>query len=157
MSKYDIVIVGAGPAGLGCAISAVKRELKTLLIDKGNVVNSIINFPVNMTFFSTADVLEIHDIPFNSMNLRPNRTEAVRYYQNLVKHFNISTELLATTELIEKKDEHFEVQILRGCMKIPRARNFRCQNLLKALPALVHHYAILQNSSCMDNPFKWGH
>ena len=107
MQNYDIVIVGAGPAGLGCAISATKRGLRILLIDKGNVVNSIINFPVNMTFFSTADLLEIHNIPFNSMNFRPNRTEAVRYYQSLAKHFNIVTETLATVELIEKKNEYF--------------------------------------------------
>ncbi len=108
MLKYDIVIVGAGPAGLGCAISAIKRKLNILLIDKGTVVNSIINFPVNMTFFSTTDLLEIHNVPFNSMNFRPNRTEAVRYYQNLIRHFNISTETLATVESIEKKEDNFE-------------------------------------------------
>ena len=89
MKSYDVVIIGAGPAGLGCAISALKRNLNVLLVDKGNVVQSIIDFPVNMTFFSTADQLEIHDIPFNSINFRPNRTEAVRYYQSLVKYFNI--------------------------------------------------------------------
>jgi thioredoxin reductase (NADPH) len=109
MKSYDLIIIGAGPAGLSCSISAVKRNLKVLLIDKGNIVNSIINFPVNMTFFSTADVLEIHDIPFNSMNFRPNRTEAVRYYHSLVKHFNIPTETLADVQLIEKKEGKFEV------------------------------------------------
>jgi putative YpdA family bacillithiol system oxidoreductase len=109
MQKYDLVIVGAGPAGLTCAISAIKRKLKILLIDKGNIVNSIINFPVNMTFFSTADLLEIHNIPFNSMNFRPNRTEAVRYYHSLARHFNISTETLATVESIKKNKETFEI------------------------------------------------
>jgi thioredoxin reductase (NADPH) len=109
MQKYDLVIIGAGPAGLSCAISAIKKKLKILLIDKGNVVNSIINFPVNMTFFSTADLLELHDIPFNSMNFRPNRTEAVRYYHGLAKHFNISTESQALVSSIEKINTDFQV------------------------------------------------
>jgi len=109
MQKYDIVIVGAGPAGLGCAISAIKQGFEILLLDKGNVVNSIINFPVNMTFFSTADLLEIHNIPFNSMNFRPNRTEAVRYYHSLVRHFNIPTETLATVKSVEKNSEGFNI------------------------------------------------
>ncbi len=117
MLKYDIVIVGAGPAGLGCAISAIKRKLNILLIDKGNVVNSIINFPVNMTFFSTTDLLEIHNVPFNSMNFRPNRTEAVRYYQSLIRHFNISTETLATVESIEKKENNFEISYSKSGQK----------------------------------------
>jgi thioredoxin reductase (NADPH) len=109
MKNYDLVIVGAGPAGLGCAISAVQRGLNFILMDKGNVVNSIINFPVNMTFFSTADALELHDIPFNSMNFRPNRTEAVRYYHSLVKHFNIPIKILATVTKIDTKEDHFDI------------------------------------------------
>jgi thioredoxin reductase (NADPH) len=118
MMNYDLVIVGAGPAGLGCAISAIKRKLNILLIDKGNVVNSIINFPVNMTFFSTADLLEIHDIPFNSMNFRPYRTEAVRYYHGLVKHFDINTETLATVQSVEKKSSNFEISYYKSGQKI---------------------------------------
>ncbi|MHC4308291.1 MAG: YpdA family putative bacillithiol disulfide reductase [Planctomycetota bacterium] len=114
MNSYDLVIIGAGPAGLGCAISAVKRKLNILLMDKGNIVNSIINFPVNMTFFSTADLLEIHDIPFNSMNFRPNRTEAVRYYHSLVKHFDIPAETLATVNTVEKNGNNFEVMYTKS-------------------------------------------
>ena len=114
MIKYDVVIVGAGPAGLGCAISAIKHDLNILLIDKGNVVDSIINFPVNMTFFSTADQLEIHNMPFTCMNFRPNRTEAVRYYHSLVSHFKIPVETQATAESIDKKDDNFEVSYIKS-------------------------------------------
>jgi thioredoxin reductase (NADPH) len=114
MKSYDVVIVGAGPAGLGCAISAVKRNINVLLMDKGNVVNAIIDFPVNMTFFSTADALELHNMPFNSMNFRPNRTETVRYYHSLVKHYNISTETLATVTSVAKKGDIFEIHFLKS-------------------------------------------
>jgi len=152
MQKYDIVIVGAGPAGLGCAISAIKRGLKILLIDKGNVVNSIINFPMNMTFFSTADLLEIHNIPFNSMNFRPNRTEAVRYYHSLVRYFNISTETLATVKIIEKKSESFNISYSKsGHNRVINARKvilatgfYDNANLLNIegenLPHVSHYY-----------------
>ncbi len=113
MKNYDLVIIGAGPAGLGCAISAIKRKKNILLIDKGNVVNSIINFPTNMIFFSTSDVLELHDIPFNSMEIRPNRVEAVKYYQSLVRHFNIPLETGAMVESVTKKDGEFTILYLK--------------------------------------------
>ena len=109
MQLYDIVIIGAGPAGLGCAISAVKRNLDVLLVDKGNIVQSIINYPVYMTFFSTADLLELHDIPFTSMYFKPNRSEAVRYYQNLVRYFNISTLTKAFVHKIERNGTNFNI------------------------------------------------
>ena len=79
--QFDLVIIGAGPAGLSCALSAKKNNLKTIMLDKGNIVNSIVNFPKNMTFFSTADYLEIDNIPFTSELFRPNRNETIRYYQ----------------------------------------------------------------------------
>jgi thioredoxin reductase (NADPH) len=86
---YDLIIIGAGPAGLTCAIAAQKRKIDYTVLEKGNVVNAVINFPVDMTFFSTADQLTLADIPFNSQNFRPSRTEAVRYYQGLVTYFGL--------------------------------------------------------------------
>jgi thioredoxin reductase (NADPH) len=105
MDMYDLVIVGAGPAGLSCAIAAQRAHLNVLLCDKGNVVESIINFPVDMTFFSTADVLSLANIPFNSINIRPKRSESVKYYQNLVTYFNLPVRTHSTVTEVIRNDE----------------------------------------------------
>ncbi len=78
--KTDLVIVGAGPAGLACAIAARRAGLDHLVLDKGTIADAIRRFPANMTFFSTADLLEIGDVPFLSSGFRPTRSEAMRYY-----------------------------------------------------------------------------
>lgn len=89
MEKNKLVIIGAGPAGLACAIAATRRNLPVVLMDKGNVVESIIRFPVNMTFFSTPEQLEIGEIPFSSSALRPTRSETIRYYHRLADYYQL--------------------------------------------------------------------
>ena len=74
---FDTIIIGAGPIGLACGIEAKKRGLSYLIIEKGCLVNSIFNYPMNMTFFSTSDKIEIGDIPFVSINNKPTREEAL--------------------------------------------------------------------------------
>jgi thioredoxin reductase (NADPH) len=109
MNKYDIIIIGAGPAGIGCAISAARRKLKILVLEKGNVVNSIIHFPAQMTFFSTATELELHGVPFNSQGIKPGRIEAVKYYQSLVRFFNLQVETRMRVTSVRKKGLGFKV------------------------------------------------
>jgi len=111
MKEHDIIIIGAGPAGISTAIEAVKNNLATLLIDQGNVVNSIINFPVNMTFFSTPDLLEIADIPFNSSGYRPTRYEAVKYYHRLVSYYGIPFYPNSKVTTVKKDKSGFSVII----------------------------------------------
>ncbi len=82
---YDLIIVGGGPSGINVAISAQKAGLKYVILEKGMVVNSLFNFPVNMTFFSTSLKLEIHDIPFISHGDKPTRSEALEYYRRLIQ------------------------------------------------------------------------
>lgn len=82
--KCDLVVIGGGPSGINVAISAKKAGLNCLIIEKGAVVNSLFNFPVNMTFFSTSLKLEIHDIPFISHGDKPTRSEALEYYRRLI-------------------------------------------------------------------------
>jgi thioredoxin reductase (NADPH) len=104
---YNLAVVGAGPAGLACAIEAKKAGINVVLIDKGNVAESIINFPVEMTFFSTADLLSLGDIPFNSINIRPKRVEAIKYYQSLVTHFDIPVLTNSNVIDVQKNGQHF--------------------------------------------------
>ena len=87
MKTYDLIIVGAGPSGLACAIEAKKKGLDCLILDKGSVADAIRRFPVNMTFFSTPELLEIGGIPFLAAGFRPTRVECVRYYQMVAAHY----------------------------------------------------------------------
>src|SRR5688500_18830416 len=80
---YDIIIIGAGPIGLACGIEAKKAALNYLIIEKGCLVNSLYNYPLNMTFFSTSEKLEIGGIPFVSNNIKPTRPEALEYYRRV--------------------------------------------------------------------------
>ena len=79
----DVIIVGAGPIGLACGIEARKLGFDALILEKGMLVNSIYNYPQNMTFFSTSDRLEIGDVPFISHNPKPTRAEALEYYRGV--------------------------------------------------------------------------
>lgn len=91
--QYDLIIIGGGPSGINVAISAKKAGLNYLMIEKGAVVNSLYNFPVNMTFFSTSLKLEIHDIPFISHGDKPTRSEALEYYRRLIGSHQINLRL----------------------------------------------------------------
>lgn len=93
MISYDIVIIGGGPIGLACGIEAKKAELSYLILEKGCLVNSLYNYPVNMTFFSTSERLEIGGVPFMSLNPKPNRAEAVEYYRRVVEKMQLNIQL----------------------------------------------------------------
>ena len=85
MELFDVLIVGGGPIGLACALEARKNNLKYIVIEKGTVANSIYNYPLYMTFFSTADRLEIDDIPFITTKPKPGRQDALEYYQGIAR------------------------------------------------------------------------
>jgi thioredoxin reductase (NADPH) len=109
MEKIDLIIVGAGAAGLACAIEAKKRELDFFVIEKGCVVNSIYHFPVNMTFFTTAELLEIGDIPLVSSELKPRRVDALRYYRRVAEHYRLPIRDYEKVLSVEGEDGDFEV------------------------------------------------
>ena len=79
----DVLIIGSGPIGLACAIEAKKAGLNYLILEKGVLVNSLYHYPSNMTFFSTSDRIEIGDVPFVSVNVKPTRSEALEYYRRI--------------------------------------------------------------------------
>src|SRR5271169_6597385 len=77
----DVLIVGAGPTGMACAIEAQKAGFRALMVDKGCLVNSLYHYPVNMVFFTTPELLEIGDLPLTSVAEKPTRSEALKYYR----------------------------------------------------------------------------
>ena len=89
MIPLDILIVGAGPTGLACAIEAVANNLKVLVVEKGVLVNSIYNYPSTMTFFTSRERLEIGDLPFPSLNTKPHRAEALEYYRRAADFYRL--------------------------------------------------------------------
>jgi thioredoxin reductase (NADPH) len=85
----DVLVIGAGPTGLACAIEAQKIGLRVIVLDKGCLVNSIFHYPANMTFFTTPELLEIGDIPFPTANMKPTRQEALEYYRKVAEHYEL--------------------------------------------------------------------
>lgn len=100
----DLIIIGAGPIGLACGIEAKKAGLEYVIIEKGCLVNSIYNYPANMTFFSTSDRLEIGGVPFISNNPKPTRPEALEYYRRVCTSWQLKVKLYEAVESV-KKDE----------------------------------------------------
>jgi thioredoxin reductase (NADPH) len=86
---FDLLVTGAGPTGLACAIEAKKAGIRAVLVDKGCVCNSLFHYPAHMTFFTTPELLEIGDIPFPSPNPKPTRNEALQYYRQVAAHYRL--------------------------------------------------------------------
>ena len=144
----DVVIIGAGPIGLACGIEAQKRGLDYLILDKGVLVNSLYNYPQNMTFFSTSDRLEIGEIPFISHNPKPTRAEALEYYRRVTTAWQLKVNLYEGVKHFEKTNEGFIVQTPKG--------SYSTQNIVMAtgfydlpyllnvpgedLPKVTHYY-----------------
>jgi thioredoxin reductase (NADPH) len=110
----DILIIGGGPIGMSCAIEAQKAGLSYLIIEKGCLVNSLYNYPANMTFFSTSEKLEIGDVPFVSNNAKPTRPEALEYYRRVAEKFELNIKLFEQVKTAIRKEEHFSVETTKG-------------------------------------------
>ena len=108
MDSFDVVIVGAGPTGLACGIELKKRGVRAVLIDKGCVVNSIYQYPNNMVFFTTPELLEIGDIPMTSLNDKPVRAEALKYYRRVADHYKLDIRQYVRVEKITGEDGAFD-------------------------------------------------
>jgi thioredoxin reductase (NADPH) len=86
---FDVLVVGAGPTGLACAIEVQKAGFKVVAVDKGCICNSLFHYPSHMTFFTTPELLEIGNIPFPSPNPKPTRNEALQYYRLVAAHYKL--------------------------------------------------------------------
>ena len=107
--SFDVLVVGAGPTGMACAIEAQRVGLRSVSVDKGCLVNSLFNYPANMTFFTTPELLEIGDIPFSSPNQKPNRSEALEYYRKVAEHYSLDVRQYQRVERVEGDDGAFSV------------------------------------------------
>jgi thioredoxin reductase (NADPH) len=109
METYDIICIGAGPTGLACAIEARRAGMRPLVVDKGCLCNSIFNYPVNMVFFTTPELLEIGDLPLVSPAEKPTRVEALKYYRKAAEHYELELRLYELVLRVEGSDGNFVV------------------------------------------------
>jgi len=147
MEHYKIIIVGGGPIGLACGLEAKKAGLSYVILEKGALVNSLYNYPVNMTFFSTSERLEIGGIPFVSNNPKPTRAEALEYYRRVAITAGSNIKLFEEVTEVDKEDKSFRVTtnkstysadniiICTGFYDIPYLLNVKGEELSK-----VRHY-----------------
>ncbi|CAN5241484.1 YpdA family putative bacillithiol disulfide reductase [soil metagenome] len=105
-NKYDIIIIGCGPIGIACGLEAEKHNLSYLIIEKGCLVNSLYNYPANMTFFSTSDKLELDEIPFISTNPKPRKAEALEYYRRIATSSKLNINLFEEVLEVETVGEN---------------------------------------------------
>src|SRR5580700_3819463 len=108
MSKelFDVVVVGAGPAGLAAAIESKKYGLSCVVFDKGGITNSILHFPTQMIFFTTPELLEIGGVPLVSDREKPNRNEALKYYRKVVAMYHLDVHQYEEVLRIEQTQPH---------------------------------------------------
>src|ERR1700685_3388268 len=110
MEQFDVAIIGAGPTGLACGIEVEKRGLSAVLFGQGCIVNSIYHYPINLVFFTTPELLEIGDIPMTSLNEKPGRTEALKYYRRVAEYYKLNIHQYERVLEIRGGDGDFHVR-----------------------------------------------
>jgi thioredoxin reductase (NADPH) len=106
---YDLLVIGAGPTGMACAIEAQRAGFRAVMVDKGCLCNSLFHYPANMTFFTTPELLEIGDMPFSSPNQKPTRSEALEYYRKVAEHYALNVRQYETVDRIGGNDGDFSI------------------------------------------------
>ena len=123
-NEYKVIIVGGGPIGLACAIEAKRKGLSYLILEKGCLVNSLYHYPVNMTFFSTSERLEIGGVPFVSNNVKPTRSEALEYYRRVTTSYELNIHLFEEVSEVLQDGDAFLI--------ITSKSSYRCGNIIIA-------------------------
>jgi thioredoxin reductase (NADPH) len=152
-SLHDVLVIGAGPTGMACAIDAQRAGLSVVLVDKGCLTNSLFHYPAHMTFFTTPELLEIGDMPFSSPNQKPTRAEALEYYRKVAAHYALDVRQYENVDRIAGSDGDFSVYATDrfGRAIIHRARKlivstgyYDLPNILgiagEDLPKVEHYY-----------------
>ncbi len=151
--SFDVLVVGAGPTGLACAIEAQRAGLRTVLVDKGCLCNSLFHYPSNMTFFTTPELLEIGDMPFSSPNQKPSRNEALEYYRKVAEHYQLEFRQYQTVSGVHGEDGDFTITTID---RFSRHRSYGARKVIVAtgyydlpnylevpgeeLPKVLHYY-----------------
>ena len=148
----DVLVIGAGPTGMACAIEAQRLGLKVLILDKGCLVNSLFHYPANMVFFTTPELLEIGDIPFATANMKPTRQEALEYYRKVAEHYQLKLFQYHWVKTVTGDDDNFRIT---ATDRLGGIHDFRARKIVVAtgyydlsnrlnIPgedlAKVHHY-----------------
>ena len=148
MEQIDALVVGAGPTGLACGIELKQRGVGVVLIEKGCVVNSLYNYPTHMVFFTTPELLEIGGLPMTSLNEKPGRTEALKYYRRVAEYYGLNIHQYERVLSIEGDDGDFHVKstkteyrarkivIATGYYDVPNMLNVPGEDLDK----VIHYY-----------------
>lgn len=148
MKHLDLIVIGGGPIGIACALEAKKKGLSYLIIEKGPIVNSLFNYPINMQFFSSSEKLEIGGVPFISKETKPKRDEALEYYRRIVTSNDLNIHLFEKVISVLKEDSTFHVStdktayssdyiiVATGFYDIPNLLNIPGEDL----PKVSHYY-----------------
>lgn len=148
MQEFDVIIIGGGPIGIACGLEAKKQGVSYVIIEKGPIVNSLFNYPINMQFFSSSEKLEIDDIPFISKEAKPKRNEALEYYRRIVTSNDLNIHLFEKVLEVEKEAESFAVKtdkdqykaknviVATGFYDLPNKINVPGEDL----PKVSHYY-----------------
>lgn len=148
ISDYDLIILGAGPIGLACGIAAKQAQLRYLILEKGCLVNSVYQYPTNMTFFSTSDKIELGGIPFVSHGDRPTRREALEYFRKVAVYYDLNIQTYQPVHGLSPRNGGYLVQTSKGeyaTRNVVIATGFFTQpNLLQVpgedLPKVKHYF-----------------
>src|SRR6202012_561807 len=106
----DVLVIGAGPTGLACAIDAQNVGCSVVLVDKGCLTNSLFHYPANMTCFTTPGLVEIGNIPFPSRNQKPSRSEALGYCRKVTAHYRLNVRPYELVTEVTGADGNFTVR-----------------------------------------------
>ncbi len=124
---FDVLVIGAGPTGLACALEAKRLGLRVVQLDKGCLCNSIYHYPAHMTFFTTPELLEIGEVPFPSVNQKPARNEALEYYRKVADRFALDIRQYLNVDAVEGSDGDFQVHTTD---RFDRKETFRARKLI---------------------------
>ena len=152
--RCDVLVIGAGPTGLACAIDAHRLGLKVIVVDKGCLVNSLFHYPAGMVFFTTPELLEIGDIPFTTSLQKPTREEALEYYRKVAEHYRVDVRQYVWIKTVTGQDGNFAITATDRAGHI---HDFRARKVIVAtgyydlanqlsipgedLPKVSHYYA----------------